>query len=140
MISLQYMSSDSVMFVSRCIIQWRFVGRIQEQMNSFLEGFSELVPLNVIKLFDENELELLMCGIQHIDVKDWKNNTLYKGDFHANHLVIQWFWRVCYFRFFYKICIQKLIFTITISYPLSSLSILIISIYCKYCLVYLLFI
>lgn len=65
-------------------------------MNSFLEGFSELVPLNVIKLFDENELELLMCGIQHIDVKDWKNNTLYKGDYHANHIVIQWFWRVSF--------------------------------------------
>lgn len=63
-------------------------------MNAFLDGFSDLVPLNIIKIFDENELELLMCGIQHIDVKDWKLNTLYKGDYHANHLVIQWFWRV----------------------------------------------
>lgn len=70
------------------------MSRVQEQMNAFLEGFSELVPLNVIKIFDENELELLMCGIQHIDVKDWKQNSLYKGDYHANHIVIQWFWRV----------------------------------------------
>lgn len=77
----------------KCIIQWRFVGRVQEQMNAFLEGFSELVPLNIIKIFDENELELLMCGIQHIDVKDWKYNTVYKGDYHANHVVILWFWR-----------------------------------------------
>ncbi|XP_045465845.1 E3 ubiquitin-protein ligase NEDD4 isoform X3 [Harmonia axyridis] len=77
----------------KCIIQWRFVGRVQEQMNSFLEGFSELVPLNIIKIFDENELELLMCGIQHIDVKDWKYNTVYKGDYHAHHVVILWFWR-----------------------------------------------
>ncbi|XP_076267245.1 E3 ubiquitin-protein ligase Nedd4 isoform X9 [Rhynchophorus ferrugineus] len=78
----------------KCIIQWRFVGRVQEQMNAFLEGFSDLVPLSVIKIFDEHELELLMCGIQHIDVKDWKLNTVYKGDYHANHLVIQYFWRV----------------------------------------------
>ncbi|XP_050294714.1 E3 ubiquitin-protein ligase Nedd-4 isoform X2 [Anthonomus grandis grandis] len=78
----------------KCIIQWRFVERVQEQMNAFLEGFSDLVPLNVIKIFDEHELELLMCGIQHIDVKDWKQNTLYKGDYHANHLVVQYFWRV----------------------------------------------
>ncbi|KAL3288300.1 hypothetical protein HHI36_002748 [Cryptolaemus montrouzieri] len=77
----------------KCIIQWRFVGRVQDQMNSFLEGFSELVPLNMIKIFDENELELLMCGIQHIDVKDWKYNTVYKGDYHAHHVVILWFWR-----------------------------------------------
>lgn len=78
----------------KCIIQWRFVGRVQEQMNAFLEGFSDLVPLSVIKIFDENELELLMCGIQHIDVKDWKQNTVYKGDYHCNHLVVQYFWRV----------------------------------------------
>lgn len=83
-----------IFFFVRCIIQWRFVGRVQEQMNSFLDGFSELVPLNLVKIFDENELELLMCGIQHIDVKDWKTNTLYKGDYHSNHIVVQWFWRV----------------------------------------------
>uniref|UniRef100_A0A0A9Z0S7 E3 ubiquitin-protein ligase n=1 Tax=Lygus hesperus TaxID=30085 RepID=A0A0A9Z0S7_LYGHE len=78
----------------RLVIEWRFVSRVQEQMNAFLEGFNALVPLNFIKIFDENELELLMCGIQNIDVKDWKNNTVYKGDYHANHITIQWFWRV----------------------------------------------
>ena len=35
-----------------------------------------------------------MCGIGCIDVKDWKTNTVYKGDFHPNHIVIQWYWRV----------------------------------------------
>ncbi|KRT83092.1 hypothetical protein AMK59_4293 [Oryctes borbonicus] len=77
-----------------CVIRWRFVSRVQNQMDAFLNGFSELVPLGVIKLFDENELELLMCGIQNIDVKDWKQNTMYKGDYHSNHIVVQWFWRV----------------------------------------------
>ncbi|XP_034942339.1 E3 ubiquitin-protein ligase NEDD4 isoform X2 [Chelonus insularis] len=76
------------------VIQWRFVSRVQEQMNAFLDGFNALVPLALVKIFDENELELLMCGIQHIDVKDWKKNTLYKGDYHANHITVQWFWRV----------------------------------------------
>ncbi|CAG5101111.1 Similar to Nedd4: E3 ubiquitin-protein ligase NEDD4 (Mus musculus) [Cotesia congregata] len=76
------------------VIQWRFVSRVQDQMNAFLEGFNALVPLTLVKIFDEHELELLMCGIQHIDVKDWKKNTLYKGDYHANHIVVQWFWRV----------------------------------------------
>ncbi|XP_033311343.1 E3 ubiquitin-protein ligase Nedd4 isoform X4 [Bombus vancouverensis nearcticus] len=76
------------------VIQWRFVSRVQEQMNAFLEGFNALIPPTLVKIFDENELELLMCGIQHIDVRDWKQNTLYKGDYHANHIVVQWFWRV----------------------------------------------
>ncbi|XP_052755977.1 E3 ubiquitin-protein ligase NEDD4 isoform X5 [Galleria mellonella] len=78
----------------KLVIQWRFVSRVQEQMSSFLEGFGALVPLNLLKIFDEHELELLLCGIQHIDVRDWRANTLYKGDYHANHIVVQWFWRV----------------------------------------------
>lgn len=76
------------------VIQWRFVSRIQPQMTAFLDGFDEVLPLNLIKLFDENELELLMCGIGEIDVRDWKRHTVYKSGYHANHIVIQWFWRV----------------------------------------------
>jgi len=76
------------------VIEWRFINRVRKQMDQFLAGFNELVPLNLIKIFDEGELELLMCGIGCIDVKDWKNNTVYKGDYHPNHIVIQWYWRV----------------------------------------------
>nr|XP_027196818.1 E3 ubiquitin-protein ligase Nedd-4-like isoform X3 [Dermatophagoides pteronyssinus] len=76
------------------VIDWRFVSRVKPQMDSFLEGFHELIPKNLIKMFDENELELLMCGIGNVDVKDWKHNTVYKGGYHLNHIVIQWFWRV----------------------------------------------
>ncbi|XP_050074369.1 E3 ubiquitin-protein ligase Nedd-4-like [Anopheles maculipalpis] len=77
----------------RLVIQWRFVSRVQVQMQAFLDGFGSLVPLNLLKIFDEHELELLMCGIQNIDLRDWKRNTLYKGDYYPNHVVIQWFWR-----------------------------------------------
>ena len=76
------------------VIQWRFVSRILPQMTAFLEGFDEVLPLSLIKVFDENELELLMCGIGEIDVRDWKRHTVYKSGYHANHIVIQWFWRV----------------------------------------------
>jgi len=76
------------------VIEWRFINRVRRQMDQFLAGFNELVPLNLIKIFDEGELELLMCGIGSIDVKDWKGNTVYKGDYHPNHIVIQWYWRV----------------------------------------------
>uniref|UniRef100_H2YRY8 HECT-type E3 ubiquitin transferase n=1 Tax=Ciona savignyi TaxID=51511 RepID=H2YRY8_CIOSA len=75
------------------VIKWRFVSRVQEQMKSFLQGFNELIPSNLVKIFDENELELLMCGLGDVDVNDWRRNTNYKGDYSANHIVIQWFWR-----------------------------------------------
>ncbi|KPU78590.1 uncharacterized protein Dana_GF10539, isoform E [Drosophila ananassae] len=77
----------------KLVIEWRFVARVKEQMSVFLDGFGSIIPLNLIKIFDEHELELLMCGIQNIDVRDWRENTLYKGDYHMNHIIIQWFWR-----------------------------------------------
>ncbi|ALC42984.1 Nedd4 [Drosophila busckii] len=77
----------------KLVIEWRFVARVKDQMMAFLDGFGSIIPLNLIKIFDEHELELLMCGIQNIDVRDWRENTLYKGDYHMNHIIIQWFWR-----------------------------------------------
>ena len=76
------------------VIDWRFVSRVKAQLSSFLEGFHEIIPKKMIEIFDENELELLMCGIGNVDVKDWKQNTVYKGGYVQNHIVIQWFWRV----------------------------------------------
>eukprot|EP00066_Takifugu_rubripes_P019352 XP_011608618.1 PREDICTED: E3 ubiquitin-protein ligase NEDD4 isoform X4 [Takifugu rubripes] len=75
------------------VIQWRFVNRIQMQMTAFKEGFFELIPLDLIKIFDENELELLMCGLGDVDVNDWRENTRYKSGYASNHIVIQWFWK-----------------------------------------------
>lgn len=75
------------------VIQWRFVNRIQKQMAAFKEGFFELIPQDLIKIFDENELELLMCGLGDVDVSDWKEHTKYKNGYSVNHQVIQWFWK-----------------------------------------------
>uniref|UniRef100_A0A7M4F6T6 HECT-type E3 ubiquitin transferase n=1 Tax=Crocodylus porosus TaxID=8502 RepID=A0A7M4F6T6_CROPO len=75
------------------VIQWRFVNRVQKQMNAFLEGFTELLPTDLIKIFDENELELLMCGLGDVDVNDWRQHTIYKNGYCPNHPLIQWFWK-----------------------------------------------
>ncbi|EDL26264.1 neural precursor cell expressed, developmentally down-regulted gene 4, isoform CRA_a [Mus musculus] len=75
------------------VIQWRFVNRIQKQMAAFKEGFFELIPQDLIKIFDENELELLMCGLGDVDVNDWREHTKYKNGYSMNHQVIHWFWK-----------------------------------------------
>ncbi|XP_052043783.1 E3 ubiquitin-protein ligase NEDD4 [Apodemus sylvaticus] len=75
------------------VIQWRFVNRIQKQMAAFKEGFFELIPQDLIKIFDENELELLMCGLGDVDVSDWREHTKYKNGYSLNHQVIHWFWK-----------------------------------------------
>lgn len=75
------------------VMQWRFVNRIQKQMTAFKEGFFELIPKDLIRIFDENELELLMCGLGDVDVNDWRQNTKYKNGYCGDHVVIQWFWK-----------------------------------------------
>ncbi|OWA51357.1 E3 ubiquitin-protein ligase Nedd-4 [Hypsibius exemplaris] len=75
------------------VIKWRFVDRVEHQMHAFMTGFAELIPKRQLQIFDPNEVELLLSGIANIDVKDWKYNAIYKGEYHGEHLVIQWFWK-----------------------------------------------
>ncbi|KAA3679272.1 E3 ubiquitin-protein ligase NEDD4-like, partial [Paragonimus westermani] len=79
-----------------CIISWRFVSRIKPQMWAFLDGFKDLIDLETLKIFDANELELLICGLQDISVSDWKAHTQYKGEYHPNHPVIVNYWKAVY--------------------------------------------
>lgn len=76
------------------------------------QGFSDLVPLQLLKVFDERELEVgdwwveqgvcpshnsspqyLLGGLSQIDVDDWKKNTEYVG-YTAHDDIIVWFWKV----------------------------------------------
>lgn len=40
---------------------------IRPQINSFLEGFHELIPQELISIFNDKELELLISGLPEID-------------------------------------------------------------------------
>nr|XP_011461878.1 PREDICTED: E3 ubiquitin-protein ligase UPL1 isoform X1 [Fragaria vesca subsp. vesca] len=66
---------------------------IRPQINSFLEGFNELVPRELIWIFNDKELELLISGLPEIDLDDLKANTEYTGYTVASS-VVQWFWEV----------------------------------------------
>ena len=55
-------------------------------------GFHDIVPAELISIFNEQELELLISGLPEIDVDDWKNNTEYHN-YSASSPQIQWFWR-----------------------------------------------
>jgi E3 ubiquitin-protein ligase NEDD4 len=50
------------------LVEYRIVKRVQEQFAAFLEGFGEAIPLDLIRVFDENELELLIGGVSEIDM------------------------------------------------------------------------
>jgi len=56
---------------------YRFLGAIRQQLNAFLEGFYQVIPKNLISIFNEQELELLISGLPTIDVDDLRVNTEY---------------------------------------------------------------
>jgi len=72
---------------------WRIQKRIEEQFENFAAGFNELIPQDLVNVFDERELELLIGGIAEMDVDDWKKHTDYRGYTESDD-VIQWFWKV----------------------------------------------
>jgi len=58
-----------------------------------VQGFHELIPADLVNVFDERELELLIGGIADIDVDDWKKHTDYRG-YTESDPVVQNFWKV----------------------------------------------
>uniref|UniRef100_A0AAY4DFQ8 E3 ubiquitin-protein ligase n=1 Tax=Denticeps clupeoides TaxID=299321 RepID=A0AAY4DFQ8_9TELE len=75
------------------LTDWRFTRGVEEQNKAFLDGFNEVVPLEWLRYFDEKELELMLCGMQEIDLSDWQKNTIYRH-YTKNSKQIHWFWQV----------------------------------------------
>lgn len=75
------------------VTEWKIVKRVEEQFNAFMSGFNELIPADLVNVFDERELELLIGGIADIDVDDWKKHTDYRG-YQESDEVIQNFWKI----------------------------------------------
>lgn len=76
----------------RLVVEYRLQTSVIEQMNNFIAGFHEIIPRDLIAIFDEQELELLISGLPDIDVNDWQNNTTYVN-YSPSSEQIQWFWR-----------------------------------------------
>ncbi len=50
------------------MVEHRISKRVNNQFDAFMSGFSELIPQDLINVFDERELGLLICGLSDIDV------------------------------------------------------------------------
>ena len=66
---------------------------IKLQIESLLKGFYDIIPQNLISIFNHRELELVISGMPTIDIKDWKNNTIYEN-YNEESNVIKFFWEI----------------------------------------------
>jgi E3 ubiquitin-protein ligase HUWE1 len=92
----------------RLMVEWKLTGSVKGQLDEFLKGkskiktycdninefigFHDIIPADLVAIFNEQELELLISGLPEIDVDDWKSNTEYHN-YSASSPQIQWFWR-----------------------------------------------
>ncbi|KAH9954579.1 hypothetical protein BC827DRAFT_1379414 [Russula dissimulans] len=73
------------------VVTHRIAGRISEQFRAFRDGLGDVLPLDLLRVFDEHELELLIGGMTEIDMDDWTRFTDYRG-YEKTDRVIEWFW------------------------------------------------
>lgn len=58
-----------------------------------MTGLHELVPAELISIFDSQELELLISGLPNVDVDDLRANTEYHG-YKPTDPQIEYFWSI----------------------------------------------
>jgi len=75
------------------LCQYKMTNAIKDQINSFVQGFEELIPHELVSIFGPGELELLISGLPEIDIDDLQRNTEYHG-YSPSSPVAQWFWEV----------------------------------------------
>ena len=56
-----------------------------------MKGLGDALPLDVLRVFDEHALELLIGGMTEIDIDDWTQFTDHRG-YEDTDQVIEWFW------------------------------------------------
>lgn len=92
----------------RLIAHHRMTSAIRAQIDSFLQGFYDLVPAELVSIFSPAELELLICGLPDVNIEELRQNTDYH-QYKATDEVIVWFWdalkslnreeRACFLQF-----------------------------------------
>ncbi|XP_053569048.1 E3 ubiquitin-protein ligase Itchy homolog [Bombina bombina] len=76
----------------RLVAEWRLSRGVEEQTQAFFEGFNEILPQQYLQYFDAKELEVLLCGMQEIDLNDWQRSTIYRHYTRTSKQIV-WFWQ-----------------------------------------------
>ncbi|UKK00161.2 E3 ubiquitin-protein ligase HUWE1 [Theileria orientalis] len=66
---------------------------IRDQLDAFMEGFRELISPELISIFDDRELELLISGIPIIDLRNMRQNVEYVN-YSESSDQIRWLWEI----------------------------------------------
>ncbi|KAA6354569.1 MAG: putative E3 ubiquitin-protein ligase Itchy, partial [Streblomastix strix] len=61
----------------KLVIKHKLTYNIVRQLREIQKSFHDLLPYGCLKAFTPAELEIMLCGVDQIDLEDWKANTDY---------------------------------------------------------------
>ncbi|XP_067356937.1 probable E3 ubiquitin-protein ligase HERC3 isoform X1 [Channa argus] len=67
---------------------------VEGVFREFERGFFQVCDQNLVKLFQPEELQGVLVGKDFHDWAKLKENTVYEGEYHVDHPIIQMFWEV----------------------------------------------
>ncbi|XP_063777972.1 ubiquitin-protein ligase E3C [Pseudophryne corroboree] len=87
-------SSNRIAYI-HLVADYRLNKQIRQHCLAFRQGLANVVNLECLRMFDQQEIQVLISGAQvPICLDDLKSFTNYSGGYTADHAVIKIFWRV----------------------------------------------
>ncbi|XP_070826622.1 probable E3 ubiquitin-protein ligase HERC6 [Chaetodon trifascialis] len=86
-------ASNRKQFVE-AFVNYAFNKSVERVFKEFKRGFLKVCDVDVVDFFQPEELQAVMVGQENYDWEVFKQNTIYEGDYHAEHPNIVTFWKV----------------------------------------------
>jgi len=76
----QALTEDNKQHYVELLCDWRMRGSVQKQVAAMVRGMRNIIPDEVWgmiqRLVSPEDLDLLVCGLEEVDVSDWKNHSV----------------------------------------------------------------
>lgn len=87
-------TNDNRMDYVSSYVNYKLRKSVIGQINAFCDFFNEIIPQEFIRMFSPSELDMLICGVHHIDLEDMRKHTHYEPPYHDEHPTIVVFFNV----------------------------------------------
>ncbi|XP_071962513.1 apoptosis-resistant E3 ubiquitin protein ligase 1-like [Antedon mediterranea] len=86
--------SNKIQYLN-CLAEHKLSKCVEGELEAFTKGLNDLIPDSLLSMFDENELELLMCGTSSFDIADLRSHHIAAGwNGPDGSKTLDWFWTV----------------------------------------------
>ncbi|KAG9045954.1 hypothetical protein FS837_005354 [Tulasnella sp. UAMH 9824] len=77
------------------VSNYRLNVQMKQQSEAFFEGLSDVIDPKWLRMFNQQELQILIGGTEEpVNVDDLRGNTVYGGSFNEDHPTVKAFWKV----------------------------------------------